>query len=350
MKAPGRLVMAAVAIFVVAPLHGAMLPKLPISFEENRGQTDPRVRFIANGLGYTLFITDSETVARLQTGKRGTVLRMRLTGANPHPTAGGEQPLTGRSNYFIGNDPAKWRTKIPMFERARLSNVYDDIDVVYYGNQGELEYDFIVRPGADPDQIRLTFEGAKAIDVDAAGDLVLHTDAGKLVQHLPNVYQETNGIHAAIKAEYRRVHGNTFGVKLGSHDSSRPLVVDPTLVYSTYLGGSQDEGNWSPLDWPWMAPEIPILPGKHRHSISRLRPARIRRPALTPTPSSARSTLQARRSSTRPGSADTASKLHGPSPSTQWGTPGSADKATHPTFPTQAADRSTPLPRPTRSW
>jgi uncharacterized repeat protein (TIGR01451 family) len=241
-------------------------------FEANTGQTDTRVRFIARGAGYALFITNDETVAVLHKhtqeplaaaplesaadvlrakkltpekiaalGAPPAVIRMQLSGANKQPSVNGEDLLPGKSNYFIGNDPSKWRTNVATYARVRLTEVYRGIDVVYYGNQQKLEYDFIVRPGADPRQIRLHYSGADRIGIDPSGDLVLHIDGDELRQRLPVVYQESGGRRHQVRAAYRRLSAREFGVDLAAYDVSLPLVIDPVLVYATYLGGSGDE-------------------------------------------------------------------------------------------------------------
>ena len=169
---------------------------LPLSFEENRGQTDSRVKFLSRGGGYTLFFTPDEVVLSLQKRVKAdapvakdprkqrnhsgrlfeeTVLRMTLDGAVPSNaiSVAGLEPAPGKSNYFKGKDPAKWLSDIPQYKRVQYSGVYPGIDVVYYGNQQRLEYDFIVAPGADPGRIQLHFTGADEIHVDASGELVL---------------------------------------------------------------------------------------------------------------------------------------------------------------------------------
>src|SRR5688572_25139265 len=168
---------------------GEAYGNLPLSFEANAGQADSRVKFLSRGSGYGLFLTQNEAVIALRPGRAGgasAVLRMSLAGANAEPrlTATGELP--GKSNYFIGKDPAKWRTNVAHFSRVRYEAVYKGIDLEYYGNQRQLEYDFRVAPGADPDRIRLAFGGAQGIRVDeATGDLVLETKGGELRQHKP---------------------------------------------------------------------------------------------------------------------------------------------------------------------
>jgi len=251
----------AAATPVAGPLGQQSTLRLPISFEENRGQADPEVRFLARGLGYALFVTDTETVAVLRSGgphrtrrtdvlqsggsKRAgsahdAVLRMKLAGAHPHDALG-EGLLPGKSNYFIGSEPANWVTNVPQYSRARITNVYDGIDVVYYGTDKQLEYDFEVRAGADPQDIRLVFEGTEQIDVDASGALLLHVDGRLIRQRLPVAYQQNGGERVNVKAAYKRVNANTFGLTLGGYDRARSLVVDPTLVYSTSIGGTDED-------------------------------------------------------------------------------------------------------------
>ncbi len=182
-----------------SPLRSKSL-SLPLFFEPNQGQTAPQVKFLARGSGYGLFLTSDEAVLTLQPsgvshqplgsrsqGATSSVIRMRLDGANASARVSGASPLPGKSNYFIGNNPSKWRQNIPQFARVEYQAVYPGVDLVYYGNQGQLEYDFRVAPGADPKQIALTFNGA-ATRLDA-GDLVLSTDAGDIRFHAPRIYQ-----------------------------------------------------------------------------------------------------------------------------------------------------------------
>jgi hypothetical protein len=143
--------------------------KLPLTFEANQGQTDARVKFLSRGRGRTLFLTSTEAVLRTSSG----VVRMQLEGANPSPRVSGIDELPGQSNYFIGNDPAKWRTHVPTFAKVRYRDIYSGIDLVYYGSGNDLEYDFVVAPGADPRAIRFTVGGSGKLSVEGSGDLVL---------------------------------------------------------------------------------------------------------------------------------------------------------------------------------
>src|SRR5712691_4285869 len=158
--------------------------RLPLSFEPNQGQTDARVKFLARAPGYTLFVTADEAVF---TGRDGSVERMKLVGANPKLRFEPLDKQPGISNYFIGTDPSKWRTNIPNYGKMALREVYPGIDLVFYGNERQLEYDWVVSPGADPKQIRVKWEGADRISKNATGDLVL---SSALRQKKPVMLQE----------------------------------------------------------------------------------------------------------------------------------------------------------------
>src|SRR5213596_1682462 len=218
--------------------------KLPLYFEANKGQTDEQVRFLARGSRSTLFLTPSEAVLVFTHREVSrTVLRMTFIGANPEPSVVGAEELPGKANYFIGSDPANWRTDVPTYAKVRYKNVYPGIDLIYYGNQRQLEYDFVVSPGADPRRIRLGFHGADKLEVDAQGDLVLHTATGVIRQRKPVVYQEVEGTRREIAGGYVLEGARRVGFRVTAYDARRPLVIDPALFYSTYLGGSDsDEG------------------------------------------------------------------------------------------------------------
>lgn len=173
-----------------------------------------------------------------------SVVHMKLEGANPSPAINGMEKLPGIVNYFIGNDPAKWRTKIPTYAKVNYQEVYPGIDVAYYGNQGRLEYDFIVSPGADPDQIKLAFEGASEINVAESGDLLLTTALGEVRVQKPIVYQlEKDGHKTLVAGNYAVLSQATtqIGIQLAAYDRSKSVVIDPVLDYSSYLGGSANE-------------------------------------------------------------------------------------------------------------
>jgi hypothetical protein len=232
--------------------------RLPLSFEPNQGQTSPEVKFLARGSGYGLFLTPTEMVLALTqppaasspkgpSGKE-SVLRMKLVGANPKPDMVGERELPGRSNYFSGKDPARWRRNVPQFAGVRYRGVYPGVDVVYYGNQRQLEYDFVVAPGADPRAIRLRFSGASSVKLNPAGDVVLGAAAGDVTVRAPVIYQEVDGSRQPVTGRFVRRGAREVGFEIGRYDASRTLTIDPTLVYSTYLGGASNERAWGAVD------------------------------------------------------------------------------------------------------
>ena len=234
---------------------------LPLSFEANHGQSDSKVKFLSRGSGYSLFLTSNEAVlvlrqseadenrkapraARATVGasqRKSAVVRMTLVNANPQSQAAGHDALPGKSNYFIGNDPAKWRTNIPTYAKVKYESVYPGVDLVYYGNHGQLEYDFVVAPGADPRLVTLAFEGAREVHIDARGDLVLGVEGGEVRQHKPVVYQEVAGVKQEVAGRYEMKGTRHVGFRVAAYDPSRPLIIDPVLVYSTYLGGSDND-------------------------------------------------------------------------------------------------------------
>ncbi len=223
--------------------------RLPLAFEPNQGQTDARVKFVTHGPGYSLFLTADEAVLSLKAGAvdpshpgpaldtQQAVLRMMLRGARADAHVRGIDELPGKSNYFIGNDPAKWHTDIPNYARVEYHDVYPGVDLVYYGHQGQLEYDFVVKPGADPAKLLLRLEGAKRIRVNDAGALVLETGAGEVVMRKPEAYQGGGTARHEVQVSYVR-RGNEIGFKLGRYRHNSELTIDPYLIYSTYLGGS----------------------------------------------------------------------------------------------------------------
>ena len=300
--------------------------RLPLGFEANQGQTDGQVKFLSRGRGYTMFLTQGEAVLSLRkpsavsnqlsalrkgvalampsAGPRSSralapeglltrptdtlfppliqnpksqiqnppapstqhlepaVLRMKLVGAKPKAKVRGLDELPGKSNYFLGNDPKKWRTNVPNYARVKYEGVYAGIDLLYYGNQGRLEYDFVVSPGADPRAIALSIDGADKMEIDAQGDLVLRAESGDVRLHKPLVYQPSPSPgsfspkskitnpkfldarfvirSSSIDNRQSSIDNSKFEVafEIASYDPTKPLVIDPVLSYSTYLGGS----------------------------------------------------------------------------------------------------------------
>lgn len=288
----------------------SVVRKLPLSFEPNRGQADSRVKYLSRGNRYTVFLTGDAAVLafkgpearsrKLEATSRkseardaitaspqsianrksqianDSVLEMRLPGANPNAPVSGINQLPGNSNYLIGSDPARWRTNIPNYGRVQYRDVYPGIDLAYYGNEGKLEYDFVVAPGADPGRIRLAlgspFAVRDSLRLASDGDLVMRLPGGEVRFHKPVVYQPdpvapvsspaaamrmatqqppSDGDSSLftrhlslVEGRYKLTHRNQIEFVVGRYDKSRPLVIDPTLSYSTYLGGSQGDAGY----------------------------------------------------------------------------------------------------------
>jgi len=261
--------------------------KLPLTFESNQGQSDKQVKFLSRGEGYTLFLTGDEAVLSLRrapvrtmdrealvalkpadfqaTNQNAAVLRMKLIGGNPAAKISGADQQEGKSNYFIGNDPSQWHTDVSTFGQVRYQDAYPGVDLVYYGNRQQLEYDFVVAPGADPHAIALDVAAESAISgkrttaplrIAKNGDLLVPTASGDVSFHKPVVYQPVDATdRRAIGGDPDAVQkgksvdgrwvlkgGNQVGFEIASYDASRPLVIDPALSYSTYIGGTGTDG------------------------------------------------------------------------------------------------------------
>lgn len=220
---------------------------LPLHFEENRGQAHDDVRFLSRGPGYTLYLTMQQAVFVVSppdssTRASAAVVRMNLEGAIARPIVSGRDKLPGKSHYFIGRDPADWHVNLPTYARVHYAAVYPGIDLVYYGNQGQLEYDFVVAPGADPRQIDLRFTGAERIEIDDHGTLVL-VAAGINIRHQkPFFYQKWGGERRPVAGHFVLKGADRVGFEVAAYDTARPLIIDPVLLkYATYLGGSEDD-------------------------------------------------------------------------------------------------------------
>jgi uncharacterized protein (TIGR03437 family) len=214
---------------------------VPLSFEPNRGQVSSAVQFLARGSGYALFLTSSEAVLNLERQHQTPAasidtLRMGLIGANPNAHAEGLARQPGVVSYFIGNDPARWRTGIPTYGKVNYAQVYPGVDLVFYGNQRQLEYDFVVAPGGDAGRIAWRIAGARA-GVDAEGNLTLRTANGPAGFKKPVVYQLDGDTKTSVEASFA-VAGNEIRFRLGSYDHSKALIIDPVLTYASYLAGS----------------------------------------------------------------------------------------------------------------
>jgi len=237
--------------FVATPLASRGMDsfgRLPLAFEVNRGQTDASVKFLAHGDGYGVYLTADQAVLTLrQPGTGASVLRMALAHSTSSAHIFGSEALPGKSNYFIGNDPTKWHRNIPQFARVTYRNVYPGIDLVYYGRQGRLEYDFELTPGSDPRQIGLKFsdladEPILNAKLDRNGNLILATaDADNVRLEVPRVYQRFGSEERSVSGSFVVHRGGEIGFEVGNYDRTTALVIDPVLTYSTYLGGSGEE-------------------------------------------------------------------------------------------------------------
>jgi hypothetical protein len=241
---------------------------LPISFVANEGQTDSQVKFLTSGGAYSLFLTGTEAVMVLSKRKARraslqndsydspdepptkSVIRMKLAGANSHPELVALNEMPWKTNYFIGNDPEKWQVGVSSYGTIKYQDVYAGVDMVYHGNHRQLEYDFVIAPGVDPRVIRLNFEGAQTPRISKDGDLILNVkDGGELRQRAPVIYQEGDNGRETINGRFVLVNKREVGFDVGDYDKGRPLVIDPVLNYSTYLGGgNDDQGNSIAVD------------------------------------------------------------------------------------------------------
>jgi len=241
--------------------------RLPISFEENVGQSAREVSYLSRGSGFELFLTPQEAVLALQNpvprdlsprhrfatllalhqarlarnASMTTALRMRFEGSNPKAQIAGLDGMPGKVNYFIGNDPKKWRTDVRTFSRVKYTGLYPGVDLIFYGNGRRLEYDFVVGPGADPDAIRLNLQGARKARINNSGDVVLSVGRGEVLIQKPLIYQVIDGKRREIAGNFVLAGVHELAFQVPHYDRSEPLILDPVLNYSTYLGGSSDD-------------------------------------------------------------------------------------------------------------
>ena len=254
----------------------ASLEALPLAFEANQGQTDPQVQYMARGNGYTVYLTPNETVFALQSmgqawttpaarkgglggshqstqqatvADRAAAIRMHLVGGNSQAQISAGNRLPGRANYFIGADPSQWHSGVAQYARISYRDAYPGVDMAFYGVKKQLEFDFIVAPGARPAAIRLGVSGANRIVTDNSGNLILASSAGDVLLHKPVAYQEKDGTRQPVDARFVLEARNQVSFELGNYDPSRELVIDPSVSYATYLGGSaEDDGSAIAVD------------------------------------------------------------------------------------------------------
>lgn len=236
----------------------ASVMKLPLMFETNVGQTNSQVNFLVRMIGYTMYFTPAEIVFDFRTPPASAVkngklkyldvtpiskstLRLQFVGGNKHPIITGKEALPSKTNYFIGNDRKKWHTNISNFAQVNYQQLYPGIDMVFYGNNHQLEYDIHVAPGANPNKINFKLVGAKALQLDKHGNLFIAMQGKEHLQmHKPTIYQLVKGKKHLIAGKFILSAKKEVGFKIGKYDNTKPLVIDPVLDYSTYLGGSED--------------------------------------------------------------------------------------------------------------
>ncbi len=215
---------------VAAPRE--LLARLPLRFEANLGQSDRRFDHVVRGPGYEVALSANQVSFRAGSHP----VTMRFAGANARAPASGEDRLPSATHYLLGRDPAGWLRNVPSFSKVRYSGIYPGVDLVYYGREGRLEYDFVVAPGGDPGRIALRFDGARP-RVNRQGDLTLNDGQGQLILHKPVVYQQAFNTRTPVPASFLIRRDGTVGFKIASYDRRRELVIDPVLTYASYLGG-----------------------------------------------------------------------------------------------------------------
>jgi hypothetical protein len=256
---PGHVLLLAIVAAVVRPGIGVALDSpapfrlgsrlsnlfhaQPLAFERYEGQYAGGVQFVSRTPGYTVLVEPRQvTMALRQSPATRPFVRMRLLQSNASSAPVPEEPQLAKMNYFIGNDPTRWRTDVPLFGKVRFPSVYKDVDLVYYGNQQQLEYDFVIRPGGEPQSIRFSVSGASCARIELSGDLILKAGGARAILHRPLAYQIVRGQRRDVAASFRPLGRNRFGIDVARYDRNSPLIIDPVLAYSTYLGGSDDEG------------------------------------------------------------------------------------------------------------
>jgi len=261
--------------------------KLPLSFIQNNGQADEKVKFYEKGSGHSTFFTKEGvylSLVRSQDVEQGFSpanvvtqfighkdadksadykpktpnlqsenVKLTPINANKNPQIIAENKQEGKVNYFIGNDPSKWKTNIPTYQAILYKDIYKNIDMKFYGNNSQMEYDIIVKPGADPKMVKLSYEGIEGLKVTDDGDLLISLKEGKLIQKKPIVYQEINGKRIEVDGRFKILNQSqdpslqspvAYGFQVSSYNKNHPLIIDPVLAYSTYLGGSGDDADW----------------------------------------------------------------------------------------------------------
>jgi len=240
------LALGLLALSAPAAQPAAVPANLPLFFEASQGQAANPAQFIARGHDYQFLISPTETqiVLRKTTGT-ATSVRMQFAGASAQAQISGDTELPGKINYLTGNDPAKWHTGVATFAKVRVGELYPGINLVYYGNQRQLEYDFTVTPGANPNAVRIHFDGVDKVAISKQGELILTLGDAEIRQPKPVIYQMASGARKEVEGGYRLVDARTVAFAIGQYDQRLPLVIDPILSYSTYFGGNYGDTAWA---------------------------------------------------------------------------------------------------------
>lgn len=253
------------------PKRGAY-GRTQLSFEANQGQTDSRVNYLARGANYTVFLAPTEAVLSLKQTKnggklecpndpnpnpakgktcsaasgrgvvgkadKGLALKLSLVGGNTNAVATGQQPDAATRNYLAGSDVSQWKLNVSSYNRISYANVYPKISLDWYGNQGQLQYDFTVAPGGDPNLIAFQVAGTDRLELTSSGELLIHNATDHLRQPKPLIYQIINNQMQPVSGSFTLKAANQFGFTVGQYDHTKPLVIDPILEYSTYIASS----------------------------------------------------------------------------------------------------------------
>jgi hypothetical protein len=240
-----------------APKLGGPIQNQQLAFERNDGQTSSRLQFTARARNYTVFLDSREATVVFRAAGRRPIpqndsvknveppidfVSLHLLESDRTGTPQAEEPLTAKANYFLGSDAQKWRINVPLFGRVRYQSIYKNVDLVYYGTESQLEYDFVIRPGGDPKSIRFSLEAARRPVIERNGDLTVRVGEAQFALRKPIAYQIVDGQEHQVTAYFLATGHDGFGIEVGDYDRRLPLIVDPVLAYSTYLGGSADEG------------------------------------------------------------------------------------------------------------
>ena len=245
---------------------------LPLRFEPNQGQSSSDAKFLAKGRGFSaLFREDEADFLFAGHSARSGLLRVKLLNASTNAAVSGEKRLPGTVNYFIGNDREKWQTDLPTFECLRYTSVYPGTDLIYYGNNGSLEFDFQLSPGAAPSQIQMRFEGARSLRIDDKGNLIVTANDGHISFQKPVIYQPTEGGRKDFVAgNFKIITKDRVRFAVARYDRTRPLIIDPILNYSTYIGEYGEamsiavDENGEAYITGWTDLEFPTTPGSYQ--------------------------------------------------------------------------------------